>query len=640
MIAPASRHLGKYEILRKLGRGGMADVYLAQDTALGATVALKLIEHSTDQDTRDAIVAERRGAELQAHLAAIDPRVVKVYDCNDIDEYFFVAMEYIDGQDLSDLMRRGPLALSFAADVAIAVAETLENAHNLQVAIDGKDFRGIVHGDIKPKNIRIDARGDVRVLDFGIAKALSLSRRLTRNEFGSVPYASPERLDLGEVNALSDLWSLAVMLYEMVTGLQPYHADSTERLERMIRSHIAPPPAPDPCPEALRKILIKAMAPSAAVRYQTAREMADDLIAFRQGKPVEAAFEDPDATRRTWRPDDGTRRSSAGGGDDTRATLVEGPGDETRRTAPVPPDAPKNKPPAKKRATFGSAMKVIALLAIASVSYGTWAIISNYLLYQHGQALKRQIESEQLTDPAQIFAKWTELSKGNPSSLLLYGPRKTVKQKLVDAADRVIAASRGDAQPVFEKDWQHARALLADALIVDPDDTVRGKLRLCEGQIARINGTTHRDAKTLQQAVEDFTEAERLMPKSPDPELGLARVYVYGLKDIDKASDAFQQAARRGYQLGAREKLYLADGYTIRADRLFWDSRKMRGLPQERDQIQRAANDYKEALDLYQSIVPYPKASDGVARVESSLESVNFRLQEIDSGQAMAATPH
>ena len=96
-------------------------------------------------------------------------------------------------------MRRGPLALGFATEVAIAVAKTLENAHNLRVAIDGKEFRGVVHGDIKPKNIRIDARGEVRVLDFGIAKALSLSRRLTRNEFGSVPYASPERLDFGEV---------------------------------------------------------------------------------------------------------------------------------------------------------------------------------------------------------------------------------------------------------------------------------------------------------------------------------------------------------------------------------------------------------------------------------------------------------
>ncbi len=197
MIAPTSRKIGKYEILRKLGRGGMADVYLAHDTENGDAVALKLIEHAADADTIAAIEAERRGAELQAHLAAIDPRVVRVYESGDADGFFFVAMEYIDGQDLAELMRRGPLATGFATDVAIAVAKTLDNAHNLSIDIGGKDFHGVVHGDIKPKNIRIDARGEVRVLDFGIAKALSLSRRLTRNEFGSVPYASPERLDFG-----------------------------------------------------------------------------------------------------------------------------------------------------------------------------------------------------------------------------------------------------------------------------------------------------------------------------------------------------------------------------------------------------------------------------------------------------------
>jgi serine/threonine protein kinase len=236
MIAPASRRLGKYEIRQKLGRGGMADVYLAQDSGSGQTVALKLIEHSTDSDTRDAIAAEMRGAVLQERLAAVDPRVVRVYDAGDVDGFFFVAMEYVDGQDLAELMHRGPLHMEFAADVAAAVAHTLENAHQLEATIDGKNIRGMVHGDIKPKNIRIDARGEVRVLDFGIAKALSLSRRLTRNEFGSVPYASPERLETGTVDAGSDLWSLAVMLYEMATGMQPYHADSTERLERMIRS--------------------------------------------------------------------------------------------------------------------------------------------------------------------------------------------------------------------------------------------------------------------------------------------------------------------------------------------------------------------------------------------------------------------
>jgi len=218
----------------------MADVYLATDTESARTVALKLIEHAADADTIASIEAERRGAILQASLAAIDPRVVRVYGAGDTEGYFYVAMEYIDGQDLAELMRKGPLEPEFAAGVAMDVAKTLDNAHNLEVVIDGKDFRGVVHGDIKPKNVRIDARGEVRVLDFGIAKALSMSRRLTRNEFGSVPYASPERLDSGDVNIGSDLWSLAVMLYEMVSGMQPYQAVSTERLERMISSRIAP----------------------------------------------------------------------------------------------------------------------------------------------------------------------------------------------------------------------------------------------------------------------------------------------------------------------------------------------------------------------------------------------------------------
>jgi tetratricopeptide (TPR) repeat protein len=618
----------------------MADVYLAQDTTLGYTVALKIVERSADQDTRDAIVAERRGAVLQEHLAAIDPRVVKVYEAGDADGFFYVAMEYIDGQDLAELMRRGPLAVEFAADVAIAVAHTLDNAHHLRVGIEGKDYHGVIHGDIKPKNIRIDARGEVRVLDFGIAKALSMSRRLTRNEFGSVPYASPERLDTGDVNALSDLWSLGVMLYEMVTGMRPYDAETTERLERMIRSRVPPPPAPDPCPEPLRRILMKAMAPEPAVRYQSASELAEELRAFREGKAVKAAVEDLDATRRTAR--------GAVAGDETRWTgsgpAIEG---ETRSTGSgsqaLPPvagarDNPQIQAAApRRRGGFRTVMRAIGFLALASVLYGGYALVSDYFFYQHGRELERQIQAEQLTDPEQIWTKWTELSKGNSSSFLLHGPRKAVKQKLVEAAEHVIATYRtSETQPVYEKDWERARTMLARALAVDPDDSIRGGLRLCEGHIARINGTTHRSAAELETAIQKFTESARLMPHSPDPELGLARVYVYGLKNIDKAFEALQQAQQRGYHLGNREKLQLADGYRDRGDRLWWDSRNVRGLPQEKDQIQRAANDYNQALGLYQGIAPYGNANAQIVRVQGSLESVRSRLEQI----AQEETPH
>ncbi len=634
MILSASRNVGKYLIRQKLGRGGMADVYLARDTELGHQVALKLIEHSADIDTRDSIAAERRGAELQARLAEIDPRPARVYDCNDIDGYFFVAMEYVDGQDLSELMVRGALAPEFAADVAIAVAETLEHAHTLHVEVDGRACMGIVHGDIKPKNIRIDSRGEVRVLDFGIAKALSLSRKLTRNEFGSVPYASPERLETGDVNASSDLWSLAVMLYEMVTGMQPYHAASTEMLERMIRSRIAPPPAPDPCPDPLRRILVKAMAPDPEARYQTARAFANDLTAFRRGLPVLALSEDLDATRRTApRVDDETRRTAPAAF--SAAAAIGADAGETRRTAPPVAEPVSAPAAAPKPRVFSRFMKVVAALALLSLIYGLYAGVTDYLLYEHGRELTRQIASEQLTDPDQIYNRWTELSKGNSASLLLYGARRAVKQKLADTALRTIATYRNsDAQPVLEKEWQHTRTLLTEALQLDPDDTVRGELRIADGHIARINGTAHRDPKALGEALEDFAEAQRLLPNSPDPELGMARVYVYGLKDVDKAAQAFQEAVRHGYQLGNREKLFLADGYLERADRTFWDSRNVQGLPQEKDQVQRSVEDYKRSLELYQEIAPYGNASAKVSRVQSSLESANYRLKEIEAGHS------
>jgi tetratricopeptide (TPR) repeat protein len=264
---------------------------------------------------------------------------------------------------------------------------------------------------------------------------------------------------------------------------------------------------------------------------------------------------------------------------------------------------------------------------VAAFLYGIWSWTSSY---QGGQELARQIQSEQLTDPEQIWTKWTELSHGDSSSLTLRGTRNLVKQKLRESAERTMAAYRmSDGQPVAEKDWQRARNMLIRALSLDPDDTTRGELRLTEGHIARIEGGLHKDPARLRDAIQEFEEAARLLPKSPDPELGLARVYLANMLDIDKASQALDEAAKRGYPPGNRENTQLAYAYMVRADREFWDSRDVRGLPQEKDQVERAATDYQRALAIYQNVAPYGNANAMIKRIGDSLDSVNFRLSEI-----------
>jgi serine/threonine protein kinase len=297
------QQIGKFEILRKLGRGGMADVYLALDRETNRQVALKVLEIGTDQDALDTLAAERHGAILQARLCGIDPHVATVHEYGETERFFFIAMEHVEGDDLSTLLQRGPLAPDRAIEIAIEVCSLLVTAHGLLLTVEGEPHQGVIHGDLKPKNIRIAPDGRVKVLDFGIAKALSLTRKLTRNDFGSVAYASPERLESGEVDIHSDLWSVGVVLYEALTGRQPYREVNTRRLEEVIRSRRAPPSLPATCSPALQRVVARALTPDFARRYPTAMDFKADLVALRENRPtiadLQPAVHDPDATRRT-----------------------------------------------------------------------------------------------------------------------------------------------------------------------------------------------------------------------------------------------------------------------------------------------------------------------------------------------------
>ena len=271
---------------------------------------------------------------------------------------------------------------------------------------------------------------------------------------------------------------------------------------------------------------------------------------FARVEPVKAADEDLDATRRTFRGDrDETRRTVEAADDDapTRKSAPVAARQRLRRPAAKPKIAP-----AERGELFYWGMRAVAALALVAVVGAAWEAVSDYRLYQRGKEFEHDVAAEQITDPNQIWDRWAELSQDHPASLFLKGPRRVAEQKFVAAADHVIDTYRNnEAQTVYEADWQRARTMLLHALSADPDDKmVHGKLRLVEGHLARINGTSHKSAAELNDAVEKFTEAQQFMPQSPDPALGLARVYVYGLKDIDRAVAGFRPGGESWVQAG------------------------------------------------------------------------------------------
>ena len=211
---------GRYQIIRKLAGGGMGRVFLAYDPVLNRQVGLKLIDAGGDPDSIDVIAAERRGAILQDQLAKREHggRVAQIFDVGEREGYFYIAMEYIEGEDLSELVARGPLDPQRAVGHRARHPRCSGQSAQLPDRHRRQTHRGIIHGDIKPRNIRITPAGQVKVLDFGIAKAVSMTRSITFNQFGSIPYSSPERLQTGDMDARSDVWSVAIVLFEMLTG--------------------------------------------------------------------------------------------------------------------------------------------------------------------------------------------------------------------------------------------------------------------------------------------------------------------------------------------------------------------------------------------------------------------------------------
>jgi len=258
----------RYEIIEKIAEGGMARVYCGRDLLLKRTVAIKVLK---DQMTGDAAFIRRFEREAQSAAALSHPNIVNIFDVGEEDGTYFMVMEYVEGFNLKQyITRKGQLSAIEAVSIARQIAEALEKAHSA----------GVVHRDIKPQNILFSSDGKVKVTDFGIAIAGDGVTVTVGDEIiGTVQYISPEQAKGELADKQSDLYSLGIVLYEMVTGKVPFGGESPVAVAmKHIQDHIIPPRViVEDLPLALEQIIIKAVEKDKDNRYESAAEMLEDL---------------------------------------------------------------------------------------------------------------------------------------------------------------------------------------------------------------------------------------------------------------------------------------------------------------------------------------------------------------------------
>jgi serine/threonine protein kinase len=294
-----TEQLGRYEIVSELGRGAMGLVYKAVDPLIDRPVAIKTINlneaKSEREDYEQRFYQEARAAGQLSHR-----NIVTIYDVGRSGDVAYIAMEFIEGSELRSILDQTPvLPVAQAANIASQVAQGLAYAHE----------RAIVHRDVKPSNVMVATNGDVKIMDFGIARmSASAVRTQSGMVFGTPKYMSPEQVIGRRADQRSDIFSLGVMLYEMLTGRPPFAGETIDIVTHHTLHAIPPPPsALNPgVPPVLDFIVAKAMAKRPDDRYQTAQEMLNDLDEFR------AALADS-----AWIPPPAPQSASAPGGADT-----------------------------------------------------------------------------------------------------------------------------------------------------------------------------------------------------------------------------------------------------------------------------------------------------------------------------------
>ncbi len=277
--SPGPSKIGKYDVEERVGEGAMGVVYRAVDPVLKRRVAIKVMSDAFAQndDLRERFLREAQAAGSLQH-----PNVITIYDFGDVDGHPYIAMEFVEGQDVAELIaHQVPLSVVDKLDLAIGVLQGLAYAHK----------RGIVHRDIKPANIRVDDEGKARIMDFGVAHLASSNMTKSGVMLGTPSYMAPEQIVGGKVGPQTDIFSVGAVLYELLTGARPFEGGTLQAvMYRVLSENPAPLSTVAPgLPARLNDVVMRALAKDAVNRYSSALDMANDLIAIRAAMDASAA---------------------------------------------------------------------------------------------------------------------------------------------------------------------------------------------------------------------------------------------------------------------------------------------------------------------------------------------------------------
>ena len=594
--------LGDYSILRTVDSGKFGIVYWAQHKPTGRQAALKLIPLE-GADSEEKVAAERHGAMLQQQFSRTHKGMVpEIYEHQPIAMFYAIAMELVHGQPLTDVIAAGPLPPARAAKIALAICRFLAAAHRFETDVEGVHYALIVHGDLKPDHVLLLDNDEIRVLDFGIAKALAERTLVTTNKWGSIQYASPERLQSeGHVNEHADFWSLGVMLFEMVAGYRPYlrYEHNASRLDAAIRRQEAPEPLPPAADPVLVAIIRKLLATQIERRYTSADLIVRDLEAYLSGTPTLAATDVAQASVATVRvAPTGVPPIPVIPPIPTVAGPAPSPSVPTEPLPRTPPAiateaiAPQPARPAKKkRSRFRTLVRYAVIFFLLSM------VMRECVGLAQADRLRERIDTIEAEQVAAIRTEYRNLVTG-PFGFGAGQVRVPLRDRMVALADRAILEFRSESPSVSEVEWQRARDSIAFAQELSSRSAIAAKRAYIDGHLVRIAA---KDRTGFEEAVRKFRESARLDPDAPDPYLGLARIYAYSLREVEPLIDAIEEAEQRGYQRGPREQAQIGDAYRFRADRTLAAAARLDG--EERiEQLSNAVEDYGQCIAYFEGL--------------------------------------